>query len=47
MIAFGMVRRPGLRVEGSCQLFKRDPSTTSVLMGRLAARMEKDGEILR
>ena len=47
MIAYVLVRRQGYGLKEVANYLKRDPSTVSVLIGRLAERMEKDKEIRR
>jgi hypothetical protein len=47
MIAYVMVRRKGYGLKGVSSYLKRDPATVSVLISRLAARMEPLNEILR
>jgi len=45
MIAYVLVRRQGYGLKEVANYFKRDPSTMSVLIGRVAERMEQDSEV--
>jgi len=45
MIAYVLVRRQGYGLKEVAKYLKRDPSTMSVLIGRLAERMEQDSEV--
>ena len=47
MIAYVMVRRRGYGLKEVANYLKRDPSTVSVLIGRLAERMDNDREMRR
>lgn len=47
MIAYVLVRRQGYGLTEVANYLKRDPSTMSVLIGRLAERMEKAKEVRR
>ena len=47
MIPYVLVRRQGYGLKEAAQYLQRDPSTVSVLIGRLAERMDNDREIRR